>query len=143
MNPSALYLHRPNSSNTVIPESVTLQPVPITHITPLEPKNMSPSSSDLRRTRTTPMPSSRIRRVSISELPVLSRASTFDIEVHYAKLHLRYRRKQIARVMKEKRGDMRQVLKRGAALLALLPLKPCVRFSDDVEAKARELIDCF
>ncbi|KAI0975043.1 hypothetical protein F4678DRAFT_458159 [Xylaria arbuscula] len=46
----------------------------------------------MARQEDTPPPNSRPRpkRVSISELPRLSRANTLDIELHYLKLHLKH-----------------------------------------------------
>ncbi|KAI1271166.1 hypothetical protein F5Y07DRAFT_404707 [Xylaria sp. FL0933] len=86
------------------------------------------------KTSTASTTSSRIRRVSINELPVLSRASTFDIEVHYAKLHLWYHRNQIASALKEKRGDAFRVLKRGG-FGSSAALETLCAVSDDAEEK--------
>ncbi len=80
------------------------------------------------------------RRVSISELPRLSRASTLDIELHYLKLHARCCRKHIAEALRRIGRTTIKTLKRIATLTFLLPLLPCALFFigfDSVEEKLR------
>ncbi|KAI0435458.1 hypothetical protein F5Y09DRAFT_349648 [Xylaria sp. FL1042] len=104
-------------------------------------KSTGKPTSDPRRVQTDP--AKRLKRVSISELPRLTRTTTFDVELQYAKLRLQYHRKQITASLNETRKDTIRVLKRGAALVALVSLKSCARFSDDADEKVKRLTDRF
>lgn len=64
----------------------------------------------------------RIRRVSISELPRLKRASTIEIEFYYFKLHARVYAKKAKKITCK-------VLKRGAQLIIFFPFWPVSLFA--------------
>ncbi|KAI1642360.1 uncharacterized protein F4817DRAFT_353164 [Daldinia loculata] len=64
------------------------------------------------------------RHVSISTLPRLARAGTFEIEIHYFMKHLRYRARKLGKLCKRLARVIGRILKYLAFALYL----PCVCF---------------
>ncbi|KAI1208485.1 uncharacterized protein F4807DRAFT_468712 [Annulohypoxylon truncatum] len=66
----------------------------------------------------------RPRRVSISSLPKLTRAGTFEIEFSYAVSKLRYRTKKVIKILKKIGKPIGKVLK----YIIFAPFLPCTLF---------------
>ncbi|KAH9908329.1 hypothetical protein F4778DRAFT_795744 [Xylariomycetidae sp. FL2044] len=70
----------------------------------------------------------RCRRVSISDLPKLTRASTFEIETHYFKLHVKHLLKKAGRKSLKAAKKTLKALKSLLKHLVQFPFLPCVEF---------------
>ncbi|KAI1422008.1 hypothetical protein F5Y12DRAFT_765167 [Xylaria sp. FL1777] len=97
-------------------------------------------SCDLGKRRSEESP---IQRVSISELPPLSRASTIDIELHYVKLHIRHYAKCLVGAMKRTPEMIVQALKRVAALVVMFPMLPTTLFFIGADLALKKLLAHF